>query len=237
MTFPARAGIITLFLLAGSPGAAQGTGGVFGPVVNDGHRSLQYRLAYEFDSHLLAHRFDYQRALNGDLMLRGIVQTRETAASGADPDFFQGELFWQLPDVSRRWQHGLRFDVRIRTEGRPATLGVHWTNQFEFGSGWRARFVVLTTTDVGDGARSGVALQTRAGLSRAAGERLRLGIEMYSAYGAIDAVPSLDAQRHQVGPTLEARLGKDWRVYSGVLFGVTNATASAEARLRLGRTF
>ena len=235
MTVLPRAGIIAVFLLAGSPSAAQNMGGVFGPVVDEGHRSIQYRNAYDLDSHGFAQRLHYQHALTGDSMLRIKIQAHKTPASRTDTDFVQGELFWQLADISDRWQHGLRFDVRVRTEGRPVTLGLNWTNQLEFGDRWQARFLVMTGIDVGEGAAGDVLLQTRASVYRAASDRLRLGVELYSAYGALDEIPSFDAQRHQAGPALVARIGAGWQLYSGVLFGLSGAAADTQARIRLTR--
>ena len=98
-------------LLFAVPAAGQNTGGVFGPVVNDGHRSAQYRAAYDFDTYGLAQRVHYQQAINGDLMWRVLVQARKTADSRVDTDFVQGELFWQLPDPNPRWQHAVRFGI------------------------------------------------------------------------------------------------------------------------------
>ena len=52
-----------LFLAFVMPSAlAQNTGAVFSPVVTEGHQSMQYRAAYDPDSHVFAQRLHYQRA-------------------------------------------------------------------------------------------------------------------------------------------------------------------------------
>ena len=57
------AGLMTT--LFAFPAMAQNTGGVFGPVVNEGHRSAQYRLAIVPDAAggetAHAHRLHYQQ--------------------------------------------------------------------------------------------------------------------------------------------------------------------------------
>lgn len=226
-----------LLLLAGLPAAAQNNAGVFGPVVNEGYRAMQFRLAHDFDSHGLAQRLQYQQALNGDLMLRGIVQALKTDDKNFDVDFFQAELFWQLDDLADGWRHGLRFDVRVRTEGRNGAVGVNWASQFDLGERWMARFIVLTATDVGSGASGDVALQTRASVTRTTGRGLRAGLEMFNLYGVFGDVPTLDRQLHQAGPALSAPVGGRWQVYSSILFGLTGATPDTQARLWLIGTF
>lgn len=215
------------------PAAAQNTSGVFGPVVNEGHRSLQYRATYDLESHGFAQRVHYQQALNGDLQLRGIVQARKTRDREVDVDYFQGELLWQLADPGPRWRHALRFDLRLRTEGRPAAVGLRWTNEFDLDDDWRARVIVLGTSEIGDGASRDLVVQSRAAVTYAVAPGLRTGLEMFNTFGPIDDPPAFEAQRHQLGPTLSARLGGGWQLYTGLLFGLTDATSNAEGRIWL----
>ena len=231
------AGLAVGLLFVSLPAAGQNTGGVFGPVVNEGHRSWQYRAGYDLDSYGFAQRFHYQHALNGDLMLRGIVQAAKTDDSQVDFAFFQGELFWQLDDLGDNWQHGVRFDVRLRSEGRPAILGFNWMNQFQLSERWMSRLLVLTATDVGDGASGDVLVQTRASVTYTASNGLRPGLEMFNVYGAIDDMPGLNGQLHQAGPTLSRAVGDDWQFFSSVLFGLTGATPDTQARFWMSRSF
>ena len=229
--------VAAVLLCVAAPAFGQNNAGVFGPVVNEGHRSWQYRAAYDFDSYAFAQRFHYQQSLNGDVMLRGIVQTSKTDDSRVDFAFFKGEVFWQLADISDGWQHGVRFDVLLRSEGRPAILGLNWTNQFRLGERWTSRVVVLAATDIGDGASGDVVMQTRASVVYSASNGLRPGLEMFNVYGAIDNMPSFNSQLHQAGPTLSLDLGDNWQFFSSVLFGLTGAAPDTQARFWLNRPF
>lgn len=61
-TVSVMAGTVLLF----SPFAfCQNTGGVFGPVVNEDHSSIQYRATYDPDSEGLAQRVHFQQSLTG----------------------------------------------------------------------------------------------------------------------------------------------------------------------------
>ena len=219
-----------------SAAGAQTTGGVFGPVVNAGHRSAQYRAAFDNDDHRLAHRLHYQQSLNGDRMWRVIVQSRETASSRFDFDFVQAELFWQLTPDQSGYQSGLRFDLRLRDGGRPNTIGVNWMHQFRLTPNWSARALLLGSLDVGNNTRDGLFLQSRAHLAHKAGGRT-LGLELFSAYGSTDDLFDLNEQNHQLGPFLEARLGGQWSLYGGALFGLTAASADLQLRTFLTRIF
>ncbi len=219
------------------PAAAQNTGGVFGPVVNDGHSSAQYRITYNPDTEGFAQRAHYQQALNDDLMWRVIGQTRKTTDSDFDFDYVQAELFWQLTDNDQAWQSGVRFDVRLRDDDRPGLLGAHWSNQFALAENWRARAVVLSSIDFGDNAADGLFVQTRGQIERGLENGNALGFEVYSAYGAVDNIRDFDDQNHQVGPYGVVKLNDDWAVLGQVLLGVTDAAADEELRLWLMRRF
>lgn len=231
------AGLAAGLLLYALPAASQNTGGVFGPVVNEGHRSLQYRAAYDFENYGFAQRLHYQQAINGDLMWRVLVQARKTTDSRVDTDFVQGELFWQLANPTPNWQHALRFDLRYSTEGRPGAIGVHWTNQFDFAARWMARFVVLTATQIGDGANGDLVMQTRASVAYSLDPGLRAGLELFNTYGPIDDFPTLQAQNHQIGPTIAASVGGGWSIFGSLLFGISDAASDTQGRVFFNRSF
>jgi hypothetical protein len=75
-------------LLAATPTAlAQNTGGIFSPIVNEGHKSVQYRVTYDPDTDGISQRVHYQQAINGNLMWRGLVSARKSNESDVDFDF------------------------------------------------------------------------------------------------------------------------------------------------------
>ena len=216
---------------------AQNTGGIFPPMVNDGHKSAQYRVTYDPDSEGLSQRAHYQQAINGDLMWRGLVSARKTTDSDVDFDFIQAELFWELSDDDDAWKTGLRFDARFRDDSRPGLLGVHWTNQFPIGEHWNGRFVALSAVDVGDDARDGVFIQTRGNLFTRLDSGQTVGVELFNAYGSTDNVLDFDDQNHQIGPFASFPVADDWSLFTGALFGLTDASADAELRLWVTRSF
>lgn len=219
------------------PGLAQTTGGVFGPDVREGHRSFQYRAAYDPDDDRLAQRIHYQQALNGDFMLRGIVQARETADSKFDFDFFQAELFWDLYQGSSGYRSGFRFDARIRSDGRPGRLGLNWMNLWSLGNGYSARFIILSGVDIGGGASDGIGIGTRANFTRRMSSGLNIGAEMFSSYGSTGDFADFDEQLHQLGPVISRQLDNGWSVLGSFLFGVTGVTPDRNLRFWVGRSF
>ncbi|MEL7104098.1 MAG: hypothetical protein AAGL97_16220, partial [Pseudomonadota bacterium] len=102
----------TAFVVSTPTALAQNTGGIFPPIVNEGHKSAQYRVAYNPDTEGLSQRVHYQQAINGDVMWRGLVSARKTDDSDVDVDFIQAELFWELSDDDDDWKTGFRFDAR-----------------------------------------------------------------------------------------------------------------------------
>lgn len=223
--------------LCAMPCNAQNLGGVFAPMVAEGHKAAQYRAAYQPDTDQFANRFHYQEALNGDFMLRGVVATRQTPDADFDFDFVQAELFWDLGEDGQAWRSGFRLDARIRGDGRPGQLGLNWMNQFDLGDGWRSRFLVLTAVEIGDEARDGISLETRADVARQIGGGLTAGVELFSAYGSTTGFRDLDEQSHTLGPFVTAPILEDWSLFAGVLFGLTEASADQDVRLWITHRF
>ncbi|MEM7077563.1 MAG: hypothetical protein AAF513_02940 [Pseudomonadota bacterium] len=117
--------------------------------MNDDTQSWQYRAAHDPDSDSFVQRLHYQASTSANLLWRGVVQTRKTDTRNVDFDFFQGELFWQLADVQRGWHHGLRLDLRVRDGSHPNQVGLNWMHQFQIAPRWQARFLALTTRQMG----------------------------------------------------------------------------------------
>ncbi len=232
-------GVFFTLLLFTVPIHAQNTGGVFPPMVNDGHKAFQYRGVVDPDNSVgevgFAQRLHYEESLDDDRMWRVIGQTRKTTDSDFDFDFMQAELFWEFSEDDPNYRTGMRFDVRIRDGNRPNQLGVNWMNQFYFNNDWNARAVFMTSFDVGDNARDGWNLQSRFRLDKNLGAGHTLGVEMYNDYGRTNNIGSFDEQRHTVGPIYNMRLGSKWSAFSGVLFGISEAASDAEFRIWLTR--
>lgn len=227
--------VLALAVLSLSPTArANTTAGVFGPVVNDGHRSWQYRAAYDHDSFAFTHRLHAQSAVNDDLMVRGVVQARKTDARQNDFDLFQAEVFWQLGDVRPNWQQGFRLDLTWREGDRPGSVGLHWMNQWT-ASEWQLRSIVMTDVQFGRNNASGVGLQSRLHATRPFRNGWSAGVEMYSRYGRTGDLASGGEQSHLVGPVVAGQLGGGWSVFSGLLFGVTSGSPDAQVRVWLTR--
>ena len=221
----------------GTQAQAQNTGGIFPPMVKAGHKSAQYRGTYDPDSEGYAQRLHYQQSVNTDFMWRGLVQARKTDESDVDFDFFQAELFWEISDDDDDWRTGFRFDGRIRDDGRPGQIGVNWMNQWPLAEDFSARFLVLTSADVGDDARDGVFFQTRGQIAYTGMEKGSLALELYNSYGALDDIRDFEEQRHQFGPTITWPIAKDVRLYVNTLFGLTDATPDNELRFWLTKNF
>lgn len=220
---------------------AQNTGGVFPPMVNEGHKSLQYRIAINPDNAAgetgFAQRLHYQQSLNGDMMWRVVGQARKTDDSDFDFDFLQAELFWELSDDEDQHKTGLRFDVRLRDEDRAEQLGLNWTNQFNFDNGWSARAVALTAVQIGENAADGVNLQTRGQIARKLESGHSIGIDMFNNYGRTGNIGSFKTQGHTIGPFIAAPLGDGVSLYGGPLFGLSKAAPDLEARLWVTKGF
>ena len=234
-----RFGFCLLFLvcLFSPPVHAQNTGGIFPPMVSEGHSSLQYRVTYGISAQAAAQRVHYQRSLNDALMWRVLAQLKHSEDSPADFQHVQGELFWDLSDKEDWWKTGFRLDARVRTSGATGMVGLHWTNQIRLADNWHMRAVFLSATDIGGDSPSGLGLQTRGNLFTTLPGGPTLGVEFYNAYGSTVEFKSLPDQKHQVGPFSFIPVGPNWTVFVGLLAGLTPGTETLDIRSWLNYTF
>jgi len=217
------------FALAGN------TSTVFGPVVNEGHKSWQGRTGFDPDSDALVNRLHYQRAVSDDLQWRFIAQTRKTDDRTLDLDLFEGEVTLQLTEDSANWQQGLRFDLLAREATERHSFSVSWMHQVPLSKRWRGRALMQVGREFGGDRRGGVSFQTRASVAYKASDRWSLIIEMYNAYGSTVEGRSYEEQRHQIGPMVSYKFDGGWSVNAGALFGVSRASPDTNYRLFLGK--
>jgi len=230
--------LIALFLLGFAPLAtAQNISGVTGPVVKDGHESAQYRTGYDLDSERFAHRLHYQKSINGDLRWRAVIAARETDDSDFDFNYVQAELLWELSDDNDTWKRALRFDARIRGDGRPGLFAAQWANEFPVSDAWTARISALSSVDIGDDARDGISLQTRGQIYTKIGSGQKVGLELFNAYGSTDDIPDFEDQKHTLGPFVSFPVNDDWSLFTGVQIGLTEASSDRQLRLQITRGF
>ncbi|MDJ0758990.1 MAG: hypothetical protein QNJ19_06295 [Woeseiaceae bacterium] len=228
---------ILILALVWTEASAQTMGGVYGPVVKEGHRSFEYRSAFDPDTDAFAQRVHYQHSLDSRFRWRIVAQARKTTESDVDFDFVQGEMLWDITDADKDWQTGLRFDFRLRDSGRPGRVAVTWTNQFRLQAGWTARLIGIADFEVGSGAGDDVGIQARANLYKTLSNGQRIGLELFSNYENQLDFFDLDEQRHQFGPFMTIPLKDDWHVTGGALFGLSKEAPDAVLRFFFGRRF
>ena len=226
--------LILIYLLAPST-FAQNTGGVFGPVVNDGHRSIENRVSFEPDDDDFAQRLHYEQSFNDDLMWRVVIGTSKTEDSDVDFDSVRGELFWQLSEDGKAYQTGVRFDLVLRDNDKTDSFGMNWMNQFKLDDNWSVRGLLLTSIDFGDQRRDGVFLQTRGQLNRTLQSNRSIGIELYSSYGSTNDFADFEEQNHQIGPYVRVPITNGWTLTGNVLAGITEASPDTTLRIWINR--
>lgn len=229
--------IAAFFTIAAGQAAAQNTGGVFPPVVNEGASALEFRTGYrpQDGENGLANRLHYQRAVSGDLMWRIVGQVSGTT-NDQDFEYLQGELFWDLSDDDDRWRTGFRFDATLRDGSAPEQLAANWTNQVRLTERWTGRFVLLNKVQIGDRAPDGIAFETRANLFTRLESGVTVGVESYNLHGSTEDLDPFGG-RQQIGPFAVWPVAEGWGVFTGVLIGANDQSPDADYRLWLTRNF
>ena len=222
---------------------AQNVGGVFGPVVNENDRSIQYRAGFspgqDGGPDRFVHRIHYQHAFSDRLRWRLVAQGSDVETGDLESNLLGAELLWQFKDQkSDGWNSALRFDGRL-SEGDDGahSLGVNWTSQFALEDDWSLIGIIMLSDQVGDRTVDGTFVQTRASLTRRLENGNRLALEMFNAHGDIGDLPDLDQQRISIGPGYSVKVTEDWSVYTGLQLGVTDPARDVDFRLWFGKSF
>ena len=220
---------------------AQNIAGVPGPVIKEGERSAQFRLAFDPDTDELVQRLHYQQSLNSKVRWRIQLQSRSGPAETIEADFVQGQLWLQLTpdnsdDTKRLWHSGVRLDLRLEADGPPGRAAINWTNQFQLSKTVSARFFVQGAVQIGDGAVDGVLLQGRSHLNWQLNDAA-IGIEQFNTFGATSNLPSFSDQSHLIGPYARIPLGNGWSLFGSALFGITLGSDNANLRIFVGKSF
>jgi len=234
----------TIAILLFAPiAAAQNVGGVFGPVVKEGDRSFQYRAGFspgqDGGPDRFVHRVHYQQAINESLRWRVVAQGSDLEDGNLEGNFLVGELHWQFLDQKTDgWSSALRLDGRL-TEGDDGAslIGLNWTSQVPLSEDWSFIGVILLAEELGDRARDGTFVQTRASLTHTLSGGNKIGVEMFSVHGDIGDLQDLDEQNLTVGPTFSTKLSEDWSLFAGMQFGLTDPARDTDFRLWFGRSF
>lgn len=227
-----------------APATAQTVGTAFGPVVDAGDRSADYRIALvpeEGDQDTaITQRIHVQQALNDTVRLRGILQGSDGDTGAFEFSFFQAELLWQtVEETAGGYSSGFRFDARVNEgDDRAHQLGLNWIHQWSLGEGWRVRALALVDVEAGARARDGIDLETRFQISRRLQNGLRVGVESYNDFGNTDrGLGSFRDQSHAVGPVIGGALGGGVEWFAGPLFGLSDGADDLDLRLHIGRAF
>jgi len=221
-----------------SRASAQNAAGVFGPVVREGLRDLDYRYSVDEPADDLAspwvQRLHYDYAFNGRAMGRIVGQWRDTG-NDVEADFIRAELFVEAGKPTEAWTTGFRFDAMARNGDRPDQVGLHWTNEVQLNARTSVRFVSFNTWKFGDEAPDRVFLETRAAI-RHRRDRYAIGFESYNPWGNIDNLNRFRENRHQVGPFVSAPVGPI-SVFISPLFGISESAPDVKLRTRFIKRF
>ncbi len=234
---PASVALVSLLLLCNLCFA--NNGGVHGPNVKADTSQFDFRTtqspAYEGRQHKAAYRIHYQHSLNDALRLRFVSQYRNITE--LEFDFVKTELLYNYQKTTASgYSAGVRFDLRARRGKRTEDFAVHWTHQWNLPNQLQARAILILGKNLnGDGDKP-VTLGTRLGLSKALNNGMRVGLELFDVYGAIDNVNSFEEQRHQFGPTFSIKRGK-WMAFTRYLNGLSDASDEHNFSFRIIRNF
>lgn len=225
-----------------SVAVAQNTSGVFGPVVNSDDHGIQYRVAAILDENSgddfdWGQRFHYEKAVGGSLRLRGILATRETTESEMDFDFARFEVVWQVTPDGKNYQSGMRFEARLRGDGRADEVRANWINQWSLGNGWRARAILMNTYQVAQRTNEELQFAGRFGLSRKMPNGIRLGVHSFVDFGDTSGLRVLNQNEADIGPFVSFDLTDSVDIYIGTLHGLTQSSDDNQLRLFVGKSF
>ncbi len=220
---------------------AQNTTGVFGPEVTPGSRAFEVRVAVvpgtDGRSDRFASRIHFQQSVTDDLRLRTVLQGADTPTDDFNFDFIQFEAQYQfLEDDVHGWDSAVRLDFQI-ADGSANQIGINWTSDIPLNSRWSLRGIVLAAVQIGPRRQDGLFLQTRGSISYKLKSGHQLQLQVFNNYGPTANFMDFDNQSHSLGPGFAGKIGEGWSYEASALFGVTDATPTADLRIFLTKSF
>lgn len=221
------------------------TGNVGSAGISDGSRSIEFRTGFDDDGNL-AGRIHYDQALTGWYQFRVIGAFRKP--DGGDLDFSGVTLenWLQWAEEGRDgtgFNGGLRLSYTRSEAGAPDEAAIRLTLTDKFAGNWEWRANAIGETEIGGGRDDGFDLETRLQLTRALPVALggtrdwRLGGEIFSEYGNIDAIPGLNRQAHQAGPVIKAEWDNGIYLQAALRAGLTDGADDFMGKIFIGREF
>jgi hypothetical protein len=235
------AAIAAIWMATGLTVCAQTTGSVSGPTVKPGPPVVQYRVSWlpgeDGRPDRVGQRLEWDTNLDDRHDLH-LFASAGGPSNDQELTSLNSELVWALsPETATRWKTALRFDASVGLNGRPSAVGMDWINEFTFDDGWSARAMLLTAVQIGENRRDGIFLQSRFRVNRRLAGGQDVGVELYDGYGSTEALGSFNDENHRAGPYLSQPLANGWKLYSGVLLGLSDRAAGSEFRLWIAKSF
>ena len=234
------AAFAAIWAMSGLSVSAQTTGSVSGPTVKPGPPVVQYRVSWlpgeDGGPDRIGQRLEWDTNLDDRHDLH-LFASAGGPSNDQELTSLNSELVWALsPENATRWKTALRFDASVGLNGRASAVGMDWINEISFDGGWSARAMVLTAVQIGENRKDGVFLQSRFRLNRRLAGGQDIGVELYDGYGSTEALGSFNDENHRAGPYLSQPLANGWRLYSGILLGLSDRAAGSEFRLWISKT-
>lgn len=224
--------VCTLTLLHGAA-LAQNTASIPSATVNAGEISIEYRVSQGENegggADPFTHRIHVNYAPTGDLRLMAFVEQRKIGDGPLRTRRFSPNIFTQFIqtktwDLAVRWQG----DIPLQ-EGIPGRARLGLLNTVRVRD-WEIRSNVYLGKEIGDNAPDGLVFETREEISLRVSPATSLGAQVFNNFVTTRNFDSFDDQRHQAGPFVRTRLGKQVRLEISALFGLSQAATDAEAR-------
>ncbi len=235
-----RKAIGVAFLGVSSPVLAN-TGTVFSPDVKAGETAIEFRgsLVPEEGSRpeVLSTRMHFQYGFSDAWRARIIGVQRSLDGGSFDYRYTRLELQWQYrEDESGGHDAALRFEAQLGS-GTPDRLRIAWSGKKDIDDRWQLRANALVGRQFGDGAASGLLLETRFQATARLSSSSRIGLEMFNNLNSTEDLGGFDDQEHQIGPILKARFGQGWSIDTSYLVGVSDAADDSNLRVFIAKSF
>ena len=229
--------LLSIFALAVATSSFATTATVFNPDVNEGDRSLEYRMSYVPEDtpapYVFSHRLHFQYAFDDRLRARLVASQRSIDGRSLDYRFTRLEMQWQYRESeTHEWDAALRFTVLFGDES-PDAIGVLWSAQRSFGAGWQIRGNAAIGREFGSTGAGGIRLLASAQLTKSIGTGRRLGLEMFSDMNSTAGIGRYSDQQHMLGPIFKASFNSKWTLNAGYLFGISEAADTGAWRLMI----
>lgn len=220
---------------------AQTTSGIMNPEVRSEERAYSFRVAAAQGDTIsetnIAARAYLQKAVTDNFQGRLTLEGHKTDRNKFSLHFVQLGLQWQVFEEERHgWAGAFRIDSRLAKDQK-SQIGFNWASQAEIYNTLSVRHMLGFTNPFDRNDQNSTNFSSRLSFNYEISSNIQLSLQLYSDIKSTTGLKEFQEQDHRIGPGISLKVAEGTSLFTGPLFGMSDAANDLDMRLWLTQKF